>query len=510
MAELQALTSSEPEPLNGTTATATNFRVRSSADTKELSRQLAYWESIGTTSLEPTAQVRGEAAALIARNGVALDDLPKSVPELVDTKLPNKRCLRYATHGLHEYRGKFFPQLVRAFINMAQIPADGLILDPMCGSGTTLVETIIAGRHAHGVDLNPLSVFVSRVKCEALRLDSKRLIAAFHTLENCLKNRPPKLGQSSYYSSFSDSDREYLQKWFAASVLEELDHIAKSIQALAPENIQDFFRLCLSNILRGVSWQKEDDLRVRREKITPDSGEVITRFLEEARRSTKAVVAFVTQRGRKGLGSLAIHEGDARAGLKSQRGSFHAVITSPPYATALPYLDTDRLSLIYLGLLPRKKHRHWDTLMIGNRELTDGMRRSYWAAYELNAHLLPNETQALIERIERLNCNSTVGFRRRNLAALLAKYFFDMRSAIEQQSALLRAGGVIFMVVGSNRTTAGGEQVDIQTPLHLCQIAKSVGLRIAGNLSMEMLSSRDIFRKNAMVSEQILTFQKGQ
>ena len=97
----------------------------------------------------------------IARNGAAAGALPKTVRMLVPSTLPNKRCLRYATHGLHEYRGKFFPQLVRALMNIARLPEDAVVLDPMCGSGTTLVEARLSGRRSYGLDMNPLSVFVT-------------------------------------------------------------------------------------------------------------------------------------------------------------------------------------------------------------------------------------------------------------------------------------------------------------------------------------------------------------
>ena len=57
------------------------------------------------------------------------------------------------------------------------------------------------------------------------------------------------------------------------------------------------------------------------------------------------------------------------------KGKIDAIINVPPYATALPYLDTDRLSLCYLGLLSRPEHRQRDQDMIGNREISEGQRQ---------------------------------------------------------------------------------------------------------------------------------------
>jgi DNA modification methylase len=511
--ELKALTAGAPIPIDAEIDSALQFRVRTKVTAASLRSRLAYWHSVGGETQTITSQLRSEATSVIARNGVALDDLPKVVPQIVDSKIPNRRCLRYATHGLHEYRGKFFPQLVRALINMASVPVDGIILDPMCGSGTTLVETVLSGRSAFGLDINPLSVFVADVKCQALNIPPRSLIVAFNALCERLDKPVGKLGRSSHFNTLAETDCEYLQKWFALPILEELDHIHRCIHELKPSAVRRFFSLCLSNILRDVSWQKSDDLRVRKEIHSLGSGEVVSRFIAEARNSAKTVVAFTSQRGRDGLGTYKVQEADARVAARTLpvlRGKVDAIITSPPYATALPYLDTDRLSLIYLGLLPRGEHRARDSVMIGNREVTENTRKRYWETFTKNSAQLPQDTQTLISKIDDLNKSADVGFRRRNLSALLAKYFFDMSEVIKQQLDLLRAGGVMFMVVGNNQTTAGGEEIKIQTTHHLAQIAESAGFRRAGNISMEMLTSRDIFRKNAMPSEQIIMLQKGQ
>ena len=148
--------------------------------------------------------------------------------------------------------------------------------------------------------------------------------------------------------------------------------------------------------------------------------------------------------------------------------------------------------------------------MIGNREVTTRSRAEYWTFYTANKSLLPRSTCALIERIDRLNTAGSVGFRRRNLPALLSKYFFDMREVMRQTLSLLRPGGAMFLVVGNNRTVAGGQPVEIRTAEHLGAIANRLGFRTADDMAMDMLVSRDIFRKNAMPSERIIRLVKPQ
>jgi site-specific DNA-methyltransferase (cytosine-N4-specific) len=146
--------------------------------------------------------------------------------------------------------------------------------------------------------------------------------------------------------------------------------------------------------------------------------------------------------------------------------------------------------------------------MIGNREITDRRRREYWAEFEATAKGLPTSVTSLVHRVNRLNAGADVGFRRKNLSALLARYFFDMRRVMAEMRDLVKAGGNAFVVVGNNRTIAGGQAVEIETAELLGDLAESVGWIREEGISMEMLVSRDIFRRNAIGSESILRLRK--
>src|SRR3989338_1376772 len=69
----------------------------------------------------------------------------------------------YATHGFHKYPAKFIPQLAKRCIeentNLGEI-----VCDPFMGCGTTLIESLVSGRKAVGVDINPVAYLISKVK----------------------------------------------------------------------------------------------------------------------------------------------------------------------------------------------------------------------------------------------------------------------------------------------------------------------------------------------------------
>src|SRR5207248_2798713 len=71
--------------------------------------------------------------------------------------------------------------------------------------------------------------------------------------------------------------------------------------------------------------------------------------------------------------------------------AFDVAITSPPYATALPYLDTQRLSLALLGIIGSRELRHGEKQLIGNREIQDKERSRLEGEMRLNTSRLPDD-----------------------------------------------------------------------------------------------------------------------
>ena len=90
----------------------------------------------------------------------------RAKPETV-TRLVAAACdmspINGLTHNFYRYPARFSPKLVRAVIDTFTEPGD-LVLDPFVGGGTTLVESLVSGRHAIGADISSLATFVAEVK----------------------------------------------------------------------------------------------------------------------------------------------------------------------------------------------------------------------------------------------------------------------------------------------------------------------------------------------------------
>ncbi|HZL25042.1 MAG TPA: hypothetical protein VFC39_00775 [Acidobacteriaceae bacterium] len=511
--ELRALANAEPAAIDGGIDDATEFFVETRVTPSALAERLAFWETVTGRREYATKQVLLEATTNIVRNGVPLDEISRRLPFDVIPALPNRRCLRYGTHGIHEYRGKFFPQLVRGLLNISEIRRGGIVADPMCGSGTTIVEAVTGGFVGLGADINPLSVLMARTKAALLATSTQRLRKSYERLRRTLLESPSQIDGATrpYFEKLPDADQAYLTSWFSEQVLTDLDRISLAIEKESDDVIRDFFRLSLSNIIRSVSWQKLDDLRVRKEVRLSDDIDPVKEFLEGLGRAVRSVLAVLRERADAPTGRSEIAEQSATSLARAWPdyvAKVDTIVTSPPYATALPYLDTDRLSLSYLGLLPRAMHRLRDGQMIGNREISERERRTHWDHFSSVKSELPSSVAALVERINMLNTRAVVGFRRRNLAALLGRYFLDMQAVLGDMKQLLRKNGRAYVVVGNNSTIAGGEPVSIETAALLADVATRVGFKVEHSIPMEMLVSRDIFRKNAMGSEVILCLRR--
>ena len=419
------------------------------------------------------------------------------------------RKIRYLTHSLHEYKGRFYPQLAKALMNYAGLKKGDTVLDPFCGSGTTLVESLLFGTNAIGIDINPIAFLLAKAKVESLMLkesDLETVRIAFKNIENMDWDEI----QIEDYQSTLDVD--YLKNWFPENNLKKVFFIQKHIERLTNKTSRLFATVVLSDLLRAFSFQAPGQLRIRRRQDVPPEN-LIEVFKEKLIAQIESLGAF------QSLNQFELHSkvenylGDSRTLMKSaglKKNSIDAVITSPPYATALPYVDTDRLSLFILGFTQRSNFRMLEQSLIGSREISKLKREQLDKELEksFDKSVLPIKIIRLLKRIYLLNKNSNVGFRRKNTAALLYQYFLDMQQGINQVLQVLKGNRLAFFVVGNNKTMAGGEQIDIPTDDFIGLIAQENGFRLIEKINMSVQKPYMIHSKNSIRTESILVMQR--
>ncbi len=263
----------------------------------------------------------------------------------------------YLTHSLHPYPAKFPPQLphaiLRKFGKQGQV-----VLDPFCGSGTTLVEARLLGFNAIGVDVNGLSSLLSKVKSTPLSDAEQQEISGFIKQIDA-----DQTAWSKQRPHIEVKQIEGLDHWFQHNVAEEITHILNRINVLDNENVRDFLRIVLSSIIVKVSNQESDTRFVAKNKNIED-GFVFKQFIGKAKEYYTRIVEF-SECANKEL-SLTVLNADSRYLTMLADESVDIIITSPPYANTYDY---------YLYHKFRKRWLDIDVKYAQNNEI--GSRREY-------------------------------------------------------------------------------------------------------------------------------------
>jgi len=139
--------------------------------------------------------------------------------------LPEKERTKHV-HRLHPYLGKFIPQLVEIFLRKF-FSRGQTVLDPFCGSGTTLVQANELGINSVGFDISAFNVLLCRAKTAKYDVPKLReeVLEALHALKAAIAPKGQTLAlfePRAVYANISSSDSEYLQNWYAPQALREL------------------------------------------------------------------------------------------------------------------------------------------------------------------------------------------------------------------------------------------------------------------------------------------------
>ncbi|WP_316194957.1 MULTISPECIES: TRM11 family SAM-dependent methyltransferase [unclassified Bradyrhizobium] len=413
----------------------------------------------------------------------------------------NRQATRYSVHGLHEYKGKFNPQVVRALLNIFRVRAGASVLDPFCGSGTTLVECAHLGARGYGFDINPFAVYVANAKLQALACPSTELW-------NILASLTKRLNQTKKWDiKIPDGARErYLASWFTPTVLQQIEVLRAKIQDTAGP-LAPIFLTIASNLLRDYSLQDPNDLRIRRrESPLPDTA-LKTAFLSACDSAIQKLEAAQAVLGVRSTAGLAKNCDINVASRRDFGREFDAAITSPPYAMALPYIDTQRLSLVWLELLSPDKIGRLEADLIGSREVRGTGRKTLHEVLMTNASDVPAEELEFCLQLQRALGKSD-GFRREAVPILLYRYFAAMQKSFQTVLSTLKRGGRYGLIVGHNHTVLGGVKRDINTPAHLVSIAQSVGWKVDEAVPLQTYQRYGYHANNAVRAETLILLSK--
>lgn len=224
-------------------------------------------------------------------------------------------------HRLHPYKGKFIPQLVEYFLDShvnlfkkeVYFKEGDIVLDPFCGSGTTLVQANELGLHAVGLDISFFNTLISNVK-----IRKHNILELYYEIDSISKSLKKFLSKSKIFEldnellfelakfnnvHFSAPDYRYkvnrgevnekeygpsraqeflpiyekvikkygiillqkehktfLDKWYLVPIREEIDYIYELVNKISNSDIRDIITIILSRTIRSCRATTHSDL----------------------------------------------------------------------------------------------------------------------------------------------------------------------------------------------------------------------------------------------------------
>jgi site-specific DNA-methyltransferase (adenine-specific) len=404
-------------------------------------------------------------------------DLSLAASDRVNTA----RSRRDPVAGWVRYREGYSPDLVEMLLAQYEPPLGSVVLDPMCGSGSTQLAAQRRGFVSVGFDINPYAVLASRVKTSLLSAnDSEAVARALGHIARGSVERPVGVGVSD----------GALARYFPPRNLAVLRSLQRWVNHWPAGRVRDFLTLALLSIVEDCSNRRKDGngLATRPSPV----GDPLSLFVERTSamlRETQEQAAFHAAPATTQLLSAIGFDKSPEAAALALEGNVGAIVFSPPYPNSFDYFESYKLELLFGGLV---------------KEQDFGLQRqaavrSYRQSGTLPPSDLPlveNLIDAIMAELPRKEAlTGTRDGRTRLVPNLLRGYFSDMREVLRSCAAVVTPGGRVHIIVDQS-AYAG---VAVPTDLILADIGKQTGF------ALERLA----FCRRARTSAQQLRLQPG-
>lgn len=398
------------------------------------------------------------------------------VKEIIPTDIEQNSILNIVTrdvnthtHGFHKYPAKFIPHIPKwAITKYLNGNKDKNILDPFCGSGTTLVEGVLAGYNTIGVDIDPLSAMISKVK--TTRLDEKELKNISEWLVKELNTKKKGIFKP---------DCETIEHWFTKDAISKLSIIRTLINQIPEKfgdnkkikDIQDLLLICFSSIIRKVSNADDESQKtyVSHTKIK-EPKEVNSLFLSQLDLFVDRAIKFAVTTSSKTKSKIIVSSSADSLEKKLNGKKIDLAVTSPPYIKAIDYIYNQMVELFWIGDLfqmqTQTKQNEKKTHYIGNKQISKVEFKNY----------TPYNTIISIEKLDEklkevYDTDKKNGHKHSYVAF---KYFAEMEKHFLEMSKCLTSGTHYVLVIGDSNVS----DVFFDTASFLIEIAERNGFRI--------------------------------
>lgn len=326
-----------------------------------------------------------------------------------------------AIQPIHPFPARMAPEI--ALEELASLPPNSRVLDPMAGSGTVVRTALEQGHQAYGYDLDPLAVLMARVWTTPLDITSLCELGESLSAQARTKVHDPLL-------PWIDTDAEtqaFISFWFGQEQRADL-RVLSSLLLRIDGAVGDALRLALSRIIitknAGASLARDvSHSRPHRARTSNDFP-----VFAEFDRSVKWLAKRL--KSQQSLREASVAIGDARRLDALETGSIDAVITSPPYLNAIDYMRGHRLALVWMGF-QLKELRVIRSAEIGVERVI-GDTANQTLANHLRADMGPLDDLSNAQQ------------------RMINRYTLDLFEMVSEMHRVVRPGGKVVLVVGNS------------------------------------------------------------
>jgi SAM-dependent methyltransferase len=300
------------------------------------------------------------------------------------------------------------------------------VLDPMAGSGTTLVIARTLGHRATGFDTDPLAVLLARAWCGDV--DEEATLKAAARVRDAAKRVASRMPlREAYPIDADDETQAFVRYWFDGTNRRQLAALAQGIRDVRSRRIRDVLWCAFSRLIITKQAGASLALDVAHSRPHKVSDKTVIRPIAQFERAVRTVLAVAPFKTEGRIARATIRRADARR-LPIRASSIDIAICSPPYLNAIDYLRGHKFSLVWMGhsigSLRRVRARNIGTEVSAGAKLDDAVI-SHALTHMGNLDGLPDRQKRL-----------------------LGRYVADMDKALRELRRVLVKGGRAVLVVG--------------------------------------------------------------
>ena len=351
--------------------------------------------------------------------------------------------------GIHPYAARFPSGLPAHFISRLTEPGQ-IVLDPTCGSGATLLESLILDRNAMGVDIDPLAIMQTRARTQRIAPDDL-WTAGYLAWQNAGKIIDHASPWHETAQGLDTDTKQFIERWFHPEICNQLAALAAEIRATPDEPSRNALSTILSSMVISNRNGVSRAIDVAHSRPHLDSSNRRRSAMSLFRRKLDAVARAYRNAPANGWASTL--RADAKH-LPIRDATCDLALWSPPYANALDYMRGHKFALVWLGISLGETTRLARHYM--GTERTESASRA--------TRPIQPAAAASVELLSESHPN---------LAKATVRYCNDLYDAVQETARVLKPGSASIVVVAPS-TLRG---VVIPTHEIIMQTLEAAGMR---------------------------------